>query len=116
MSITRLLTLLVLSIALQPAQAQQPLPPVTALQSESASVPESVSTEALARPEWRDTSGYRFPALAKTVADMQNLAYAMQLRDLCANARVPDDFVRERLDRFGEMTGRAESCASLLDY
>ncbi|MCM8567000.1 hypothetical protein [Thauera linaloolentis] len=67
-------------------------------------------------PEWRKTEGYRFPAVAKTVEDMQNLAYAMQLREFCANPRVADDFVRERLDRFGAMTGREESCQTLLDY
>ena len=47
---------------------------------------------------------------------MQNLAHAMQLREFCANTRVPDDFVRERLDRFGAITGRVESCSSLFDY
>lgn len=47
---------------------------------------------------------------------MQNLAYAMQLRDYCANSRVSDDFVRERLNRFSAMTGREESCQTLLEY
>ncbi|MDR1064616.1 MAG: hypothetical protein LBL48_11935 [Azoarcus sp.] len=64
----------------------------------------------------RDTSGYRFPALAVTVAAAQNMAYAMILRDYCANARLPAAFVRERLARFSRMTGREESCPSLLDY
>ncbi len=64
----------------------------------------------------RDTGGYRFPALARTVADMQNLAHAMQLRDYCADRRVADAFVRERLRRFGALTGREETCSSLLDY
>jgi hypothetical protein len=68
------------------------------------------------RPEWRDTTGYRFPAVAKTVGDMQNLAHAMRLRDYCANARVKDDFVRERLARFSAITGREETCRTLLDY
>lgn len=65
---------------------------------------------------WRNTDGYAFPPLAKTVADMQNLAYAMQLRDYCADRKVPDAFVRERLARFSAITGREESCQSLLDY
>ena len=112
MSITRVSSLLVLLLALHPALAQQPTPPAAA----PPSVPESAPAEAPARPEWRDISGYRFPALARTVADMQFLAHAMQLREFCANARVPDDFVRERLDRFGAMTGRKESCATLLSY
>jgi hypothetical protein len=67
-------------------------------------------------PEWRRTTGYPFPALARTVADMQNLAHAMQLRDYCADARVADDFVRDRLARFSRLTGREETCITLLDY
>lgn len=66
--------------------------------------------------DWRDVSGYRFPALASTVAAAQNMAQAMILRDYCANTKVPDDFVRERLTRFSRITGREESCQSLLDY
>ena len=69
-----------------------------------------------ARPEWRDTTGYRFPAVGKTVADMQNAAHAMRLREYCADARVKDEFVRERLERFSAITGRKETCRSLLDY
>ena len=65
---------------------------------------------------WRDVGGYRFPALASTVAAAQNMAQAMILRDYCANAKVPDDFVRERLARFSRITGREENCQSLLDY
>ena len=108
MSIARALPMLVLTLVLQPAQAQQPAAPATA--------PATAPQTPAARPEWRDTDAYPFPALATTVADMQNLAHAMQLREFCANARVPDDFVRERLDRFGAMTGRTETCATLLDY
>lgn len=67
-------------------------------------------------PDFRDTSRYAFPAVAQTTFDMQRLAYAMQLREYCANRRVPDDFVRERLARFSEMTGREENCNSLADY
>lgn len=108
MSIARALPMLVLTLALHPAQAQQPAAPVT--------VPATGLEKPAARSEWRNIDAYRLPALATTVADLQNLAHAMQLREFCADARVPDDFVRERLDRFGAITGRVESCASLLDY
>lgn len=64
----------------------------------------------------RDTTGYPFPARADTVAAAQNMAHAMALRDYCADARVPAEFVRERLARFSRMTGREETCRSLLDY
>lgn len=72
--------------------------------------------KAPARPEWRDTTGYRFPAVGKTVTDMQNAAHAMRLREYCADARVKDEFVRERLERFSAITGRKETCRTLLDY
>ena len=108
MSIARALPMLVLTLGLQSVHAQQP--------AARAAAPGAAPETPVARPEWRNTDAYRFPALATTVADMQNLAHAMQLREFCANARVPDDFVRERLDRFGAMTGRTETCATLLDY
>ena len=108
MSIAHAFLVLLLCFALLPVQAQQPSAPV--IESETP------TEQPAARPEWRNTDAYPFPALARTVADMQNLAHAMQLREFCANARVPDDFVRERLDRFGAITGRVESCSSLLDY
>lgn len=82
-----------------PALAQQPAP----------ARPDPV-------PEWRRTDAYRFPAIADTVRRLQHVAHAMQLREYCADRRVPDEFVRERLQRFGQLTGRAEDCASLLDY
>ncbi|MFN3984425.1 MAG: hypothetical protein ACK4KV_03000 [Rhodocyclaceae bacterium] len=66
--------------------------------------------------DFRDTSRYRFQAAASTVHDLQMLAYAMQLREYCANRRISDDFVRDRLARFSTMTGREEDCASLADY
>lgn len=69
-----------------------------------------------ARPEWRDTSAYRFPSVTRTVSDLQNMAHALRLRDYCADARVKDDFVRERLARFSAITGREETCRTLLDY
>ncbi len=67
-------------------------------------------------PEWRRTDGYRFPAIADTVRRMQYSAQAMQLREYCADRRVPDAFVRERLQRFGRLTGREETCTTLLQY
>lgn len=82
-----------------PAPVQQPSPPR----------PDPV-------PEWRRTDAYRFPALADTVRRLQHVAHAVQLREYCADRRVPDDFVRERLQRFGQLTGREEDCASLVDY
>ena len=74
---------------------------------------------ALAEPEdrrFRDISGYPFGAPATTVRDMQHLATAMQLRAYCADPAVPDAFVRVQLQRFSQLTGREESCRSLLDY
>jgi len=108
MSFVRALIFALLALVLLPAAAQQPAPAVAAASEASAKAP--------ARPAWRSTVGYPFPAVATTVAAMQNLAYAMQLRDYCANSRVPDDFVRERLNRFSAMTGREESCQTLLEY
>lgn len=67
-------------------------------------------------PEWRDTSTYPFPSIAYTLERMQFLAYAQQLREYCANRHIPDTFVKERLHRFSAMTGREETCKSLLDY
>ncbi|MDR3212922.1 MAG: hypothetical protein LBT71_03230 [Azoarcus sp.] len=68
------------------------------------------------KEDWRDTSGYRFPALTVTIAAAQNMAQAMILRDYCADAKLPAEFVRARLASFSRMTGRAETCRSLLDY
>ena len=67
-------------------------------------------------PFFRDLTGYTFGAPASTVRAMQRLAIAMQLRAYCADPEVPDAFVRDRLRRFSEMTGREETCRSLLDY
>lgn len=67
-------------------------------------------------PDFRDTRAYAFPALSRTVRDMQHLAYAFQLRDYCADGRVPDAFVRIQLARFSLITGRDETCRSLADY
>ena len=54
--------------------------------------------------------------MADTVRRLQFSAQAMQLREYCADRRVPDDFVRERLQRFGRLTGRDETCGTLADY
>jgi hypothetical protein len=67
-------------------------------------------------PAWRRTDNYRFPAMADTVRRLQFAAQAMQLREYCADRRVPDDFVRERLQHFGRLTGRDETCTTLADY
>lgn len=68
------------------------------------------------RPPWRQLSGYAFPALADTVSSLQNMNHAMQLRDYCADGRIEDEFVRDRLARFSQITGREEDCSSLLRY
>ncbi|MDR1662255.1 MAG: hypothetical protein LBR95_07525 [Azoarcus sp.] len=89
------------------------------LAQEAPSGQDSALAQRAAKPageDGRDISGYRFPALALTVAAAQNAAYAMILRDYCADVRLPMEFVRERLTRFSRMTGREESCRSLLDY
>jgi hypothetical protein len=94
----------------QPAPDATPLPPAAPV-TEQGETP-SVSSG----KNWRDTSGYPFPALADTVAAAQNMVQAMILRDYCANKKISDDFVRERLNRFSRITGREEDCQSLLDY
>lgn len=65
---------------------------------------------------FRDTTGYRYPALSRTQRDLQNLAYALQLRDYCADDRVPDEFVKAQLASFSRITGRVETCRTLLAY
>ena len=67
-------------------------------------------------PEWRRTDAYVFRAIGDVTRRMQFVPQAMQLRDWCADRSVPDDFVRARLQRFGRMTGREETCTTLLDY
>lgn len=70
------------------------------------------------RPEvsWRDTSNYVFQSVARTTEDLQHVAYALTLREYCSNRKIPDDFVKDRLARFSAMTGREESCRTLMDY
>ena len=84
---------------------------------EAAAAPEETEQSVPSSGEGgRDLAGYRFPALAATAAAAQNMAHAMILRDYCANAGLPAEFVRERLARFSRVTGREETCRSLLDY
>jgi hypothetical protein len=105
-----------------PAPAPAAAPPAEAAPQQAAPADSSSATPATepdaAKPkdDWRDTSSYRFPALASTVAAAQNMVYAMSLREYCADAKVPGEFVRERLARFSRITGRAETCQSLMDY
>lgn len=91
-----------------------PAGPVSAQKAPAA--PARAAPASPSPPEWRRTDGDRFPALADSVRRLQYVAQAMQLREYCADRRVPDDFVRERLQRFGSMTGREETCTSLKDY
>jgi len=77
---------------------------------------EAETPDASSGKDWRDSAGYPFPALADTVAAAQNMAQAMILRDYCANKKLPDDFVRERLALFSRITGREEDCRGLGDY
>lgn len=65
---------------------------------------------------YRDLSAFMLPPPAVTVRDMQHLAIAMQIRDYCMNSGVPESFVRGRLERFSQLTGRTENCFTLLDY
>jgi len=68
------------------------------------------------KPAWRDNSRYMFMAVAMTVAAAQNMATAFNLREYCANEKISDEFVRARLASFSKITGREETCASLMDY
>ncbi len=93
------------------------LMPVAVL-AQQAKAPAAAATRAPAPavPEWRRTDAYVFRAIGDVTRRMQFVPQAMQLRDWCADRSVPDDFVRERLQRFGRMTGREETCTTLLDY
>lgn len=115
MSFLRVLLLLVLPVSAALAQGT-PAPAPAAAPNAAAPAGENGAAPKKPDQDWRDTSNYIFPAIAKTVTDMQNVAYAMTLRDYCADRRVPDDFVRDRLKRFSAMTGREENCRSLMDY
>ena len=93
------------------------LMPLAAL-AQQAKAPAAAAARAPAPavPEGRRTDAYVFRAIGDVTRRMQFVAQAMQLRDWCADRSVPDDFVRERLQRFGRMTGREETCTTLLDY
>ena len=105
-----LLVILISFVCMPLAHAQDAPAPAA---SPAAAAP---AQDAALDKEWRSTAGYPFPAVAQTVTDMQRLAFAMQLREYCSDRRVADEFVRERLARFGQLTGRQEPCRSLLDY
>lgn len=92
------------------------LPAVALAQQERAPAVAAARASAPAVPEWRRTDAYVFRAIGDVTRRMQFVPQAMQLRDYCADRGVPDDFVRERLQRFGRMTGREETCTTLLDY
>ncbi len=118
----RLLSVLLLQLpAIAAALAQAPAPAAgqaaeAATLSAAPGEARKDSGEKKEKDDWRDTSRYRFPAVASTTEAMQHLAYAMQLREYCANRRIPDVFVREQLKHFGVMTGREENCRTLSDY
>ena len=107
---------LVMGQPIQGVTAQSP-PPAAAENDTTVTEPDKAkASDASSGKNWRDTSGSPFPALADTVAAAQNMAQAMILRDYCANKKLSDDFVRERLARFSRITGREEDCQSLIDH
>lgn len=73
-----------------------------------------------APPDARKAGGvpyrYPMPAIAQTVREIQHSTQAMLLREYCADERIPDAFVNERLAMFSRQTGRTEDCRTLLDY
>lgn len=71
-------------------------------------------------PDARKAGGkpyrYPMPAIAQTVREVQHATQAMLLREYCADEKIPDEFVNERLAEFSRQTGRSEDCRTLLDY
>lgn len=59
---------------------------------------------------------YPLPALAQTVREVQHSTQAMLLMEYCADERIPDAFVNQRLAEFSRQTGRQEDCRTLLEY
>ena len=59
---------------------------------------------------------YHVPSLAQTVRELQHASLAIQLREYCADEKIPDAFVDERLAEFSRITGREENCRTLLEY
>jgi len=59
---------------------------------------------------------YPMPAIAHTVREVQYSTQAMLLMEYCADTRIPDAFVNERLAEFSRQTGRREDCRTLLEY
>ena len=86
-------------------------------QQGDADAPASAEGEVIDARE-ADGKPYRYPmpAVAETVRDLQHSTQAMLLREYCADKRIPDDFVNQRLARFSRQTGRDENCRTLLEY
>lgn len=59
---------------------------------------------------------YPMPAIADTVRQIQHSTQAMLLMEYCADERIADGFVNQRLAEFSRQTGRKEDCRTLLDY
>jgi hypothetical protein len=119
----RILACLSCLLTVSAAQAQEVAPPAPAEAAAAAATGEGAGAQAEAGESaaegeraWRDTSAYTFGALAATALRPELVAKAMQLRDYCADQRVDDAFVRERLQRFSALSGREEDCRTLLDY
>ena len=88
--------------------------PATAQQAEADAPAEGELIDARAA----DGKPYRYPmpAVAETVRDLQHSTQAMLLREYCADKRISDDFVNQRLAAFSRQTGREENCRTLLEY
>lgn len=66
---------------------------------------------------FRDTRNYTFTTSFNQLRrNLEVMALAMQLREFCTNREVPDAFVRDRLSRLSQLSGRGETCRSLADY
>lgn len=103
--------------AAQQAPQQQRAPQQAPSAGQQAGGGQGAAAPSAARtPDWRRTDAYVFGAIGDVTRRMQFVAQAMQLRDYCADRRVPDEFVQGRLQQFGRMTGREETCTTLLDY
>ncbi len=118
MKTLRILPLMLL-LCFTAAVAQEAAAPVVPAGEAVEAAAASVDAPAAADEEdenWRDTSAYPFHTLASISLRLQLVSQAMQLREWCANSAISDDFVRDRLARFSALSGRRETCRSLLDY
>lgn len=59
---------------------------------------------------------YPLPAITYTVRQAQHSTQAMLLMEYCADERIADEFVNQRLAEFSRQTGRQEDCRTLLEY